>query len=164
MNNSNEVNWDETVWKEINDAVVAEVGKVRVAQKVFPTTVLDANPTEIPNDIIDFTDLSIREGLTKSFIEIYQEFPLTVTQVSREPQIKTCKALARMAAKSIALAEDTVIFQGTNGTLVSFEADSRVTARTGLLGEANPTGPNQPDDQNQKRVTKPIKVKLVGRK
>ena len=39
MSNSNEVNWDENTWKEINDAVVAEVLKVRTAQKVFPTTV-----------------------------------------------------------------------------------------------------------------------------
>lgn len=54
MNNSAEVNWDPTVWKEINDSVVTEVGKVRVAQKVFPTTVFDTNPTEIPNDVINF--------------------------------------------------------------------------------------------------------------
>src|SRR3989442_14182288 len=117
MNNSNEVNWDEAVWKEINDAVVAEVGKVRVAQKVTTTTPPDGNPTEIPNDVINFADLSIQEGKTKSFVEIYQEFPLTATQVNREPQIKTCKALARMAAKAIALAEDTIIFQGKNGQL-----------------------------------------------
>ena len=34
MSNSNEVNWEEVVWKEINDAVVSEVLKVRTAQKV----------------------------------------------------------------------------------------------------------------------------------
>lgn len=82
MNISNEVNWDETTWKEINDAVVAEVLKVRTAQKVFSTMVLETNPTDIPNDVIDFTDLSIKEGQAKQFVEICQEFPLAIAQVS----------------------------------------------------------------------------------
>jgi uncharacterized linocin/CFP29 family protein len=163
MNNSSEVNWDPSVWKEINDSVVAEVGKVRVAQKVFPTTVLDTNPTEIPNDVINFTDLSIQEGRTKAFVEIYQEFPLTATQVAREPLIKTCKTLARMAAKAIALAEDTIIFQGTNGNLPNVHADAREAAGTGLLGEADPPRPNNPDDNNPNKVSVPIPVKLVNR-
>jgi hypothetical protein len=66
MNNSNEVGWDKNTWKEINDAVVAEVLKARTAQKVFPTTVLDNNPTEIPNDVINFADLSIQEGVNQT--------------------------------------------------------------------------------------------------
>jgi hypothetical protein len=82
MSNSNEVNWDPSIWDEINNkekgAVVMEMGKVRTAQKVFPTTTFDTCPTQIPNDVIDFTDLSIQEGLTKPFVEIYQEFPLTI--------------------------------------------------------------------------------------
>ena len=48
MNNSNEVNWEQSVWQEIDGAVVAEMGKVRTAQKVFPTMLVDTNPTEIP--------------------------------------------------------------------------------------------------------------------
>jgi hypothetical protein len=47
MANPTEVNWDAAVCKEINDAVVAEVGKVRVSQKVFRTTVFDNDPTEV---------------------------------------------------------------------------------------------------------------------
>lgn len=105
MNNSNEVYWDAVTWKEINDAVTAEVSKVRTGQKVFPTTALETNPTEIPNDVIDFTDLTIREGQTKQLVEIYLEFPSTSTQVHREPQLKTCKTLTRMAAKALALAK-----------------------------------------------------------
>ncbi len=158
----NEVNWDQSVWKEINDAVVTEVSKVRVAQKVFPTMVFDTNPTEIPNDVINFADLSIQEGRTKAFVEIHQEFPLTATQVTREPQIKTCKTLSRMAAKAIALAEDTILFQGTNGNLPgNVQADARDSAGTGLLGEANPAAPNAPDDGDPSRVSVPIPVNLV---
>lgn len=160
MSNSTEVNWDENTWKEINDAVVAEVLKVRTAQKVFPTMVLENNPTEIPNDVINFTDLSIKEGQTKQFVEIYHEFPLTVTQVSKESQLKTCKTLARMAAKALALAEDTVIFQGQNGTLpsnVKADPDQITSAGNGLLGEANP--PDADDDpKKSNKVSKPINI------
>ena len=82
MEISNGINWPEAVLTEINEAVVVEMGKVRTAQKVFPTTAFDTNPTEIPNDVINFTDLSIKEGQTKQFVEIYHEFPLTATQVT----------------------------------------------------------------------------------
>ena len=156
MSNSNEVNWDENIWKEINDAVVAEVLKVRTAQKVFPTMLLDTNPTEIPNDVINFADLSIREGQTKTLVEIYLEFPLTATQVGKEAQLKTCKTLARMAAKALALAEDTVIFQGQAGKLpANVQADLIAAAGHGLLGEAEP---GDADDNDPNKVNKPIEV------
>lgn len=164
MSNSNEVNWDPSIWKEINDAVVMEVGKVRTAQKVFPTTGLDASRTEIPNDVINFADLSIQEGLTKPFVEIYHEFPLTATQVSNEPQLKTCKTLARMAAKALALAEDAVIFQGQTGKLpANVKADLIASAGSGLLGEADPkdaTGQSLADDNDPNKVSTPIDVKF----
>jgi hypothetical protein len=35
MENSNEVNWEQSVWQEINEAVMKEMAKVRIAQKVF---------------------------------------------------------------------------------------------------------------------------------
>lgn len=156
MSNSSEVNWEENIWKEINEAVVAEVLKVRTAQKVFPTLLLDTNPTEIPNDVINFADLSIREGQTKTLVEIYLEFPLTATQVGKEAQLKTCKTLARMAAKALALAEDTVIFQGQAGKLpANVQADLIAAAGHGLLGEAEP---GDADDNDPNKVNKPIDV------
>ena len=88
METSSDVKWPEPIWQEINDAVVKEVAKVRTAQKVFPTTVLDNDPTEVQNDVILFDartgEMSIKEGQTKSFVEIYQEFSLTSAQVSKE--------------------------------------------------------------------------------
>ncbi|PTQ91461.1 encapsulating protein for peroxidase [Nitrosomonas nitrosa] len=154
---TSEVNWEASVWKEINDAVVMEMGKVRTAQKVFPTILLDNNPTEIPNDVINFTDLSIKEGQTKQFVEIYHEFPLTATQVTKEAMNKTCKTLARMAAKAIALAEDAVIFQGQQAKLpANVKVDAIDSASDGLLGEANPKDANN-DDPN--KVSEPIEVK-----
>ena len=143
MPNSSEVNWDAAVWQEINDAVVKEMAKVRVAQKVFPTTMLEGNPTEVMNEVIDTDTFTIKEGSTKQFVELYKEFTLTSTQVSKESQLKTCKTLARMAAKSLALAEDKIIFQGTNAK-ESFEiskitSESIESAGAGLLGEPKAT-------------------------
>lgn len=162
MESSHEVNWDQSIWKEINDAVKMEMGKVRIAQKVFPTMMFDMNPTEIPNDVINFQDpdgLSIKEGSTKPFVEIYQEFPLTNTQVSKEAQNKTCKTLARMAAKALALAEDTIVFQGNTGRLPgNVVADQRDSALAGLLGEANPKDANNADEN---KVTVPITVERL---
>jgi len=158
MEISNGISWPEAVLTEINEAVVAEMGKVRTAQKVFPTMLFDTNPTEIPNDVINFTDLSIKEGQTKQFVEIYHEFPLTATQVSKEATNKTCKTLARMAAKAIALAEDAVIFQGQRAVLpANVKADLVDSAGDGLLGEANP---QDATNDNANKVSAPIEVKL----
>lgn len=156
MKYSHEENWPENIWKEINDAVVAEIMKVRTAQKVFPTIVLDNNPTEVPNEVINFADLSIKEGQTKPFVEIYLQFALTDAQVDKEPQLKTCKTLARMAAKALALAEDTVFFQGDAELPANVEADLIGSAGRGLLGEADPA---EPDDNDPNKVSRPIVVK-----
>ena len=47
MNGQNDIYWNEATWQEINAAVLAEINKVRVAQKVFATTVFDDNPLQI---------------------------------------------------------------------------------------------------------------------
>lgn len=160
MNGTNEVNWPETVWQDINAAVVTEVGKVRVAQKVFPSILLDSNATEIPNEVINFDDLSIAEGNTKPFVEIFYEFPLTSTQVKKEPESFVCKTLSRMAAKAIALAEDTIIFQGDVGVLpANVQTELIGSAANGLLGEASP---RDADDDDERRVSEPIPVNPVN--
>jgi uncharacterized linocin/CFP29 family protein len=152
------VEWAADVWQAITDTVTQEVAKVRTGQKVFPTTMLDGDPTELQDEAINFKTLSIREGRTKQFVEIYQQFPLTKTQVAKEATDKTCLALSRMAAKALALAEDTIIFQGRNGTLGPVSADQVGAAGNGLLGEATPANAN---DGNQRRVSRPIDVKRI---
>jgi uncharacterized linocin/CFP29 family protein len=155
-NNSNGVEWADEVWLAIDDAVVKEVAKVRTAQKVFPTVGFDSSPTEIPNDVINFADMSIREGDTKPFVEIYQQFPLTSTQVNKEADAKVCMTLSRMAAKAIALAEDIAIFQGRAGPLpANVTADFVDSMRGGLLGEAAPA---DADDDDTTKVSRPIAV------
>jgi uncharacterized linocin/CFP29 family protein len=158
---SSEVNWHQDVWDEINNAIKMEMGKVRIAQKVFSTMTFEKDdcPTEVPNDVINFLDpdgFSIKEGSTKPFVEIYHEFPLTHTQVCKEPQLKTCKTLSRMAAKTLALAEDTIFFQGNRGRLPgNVLAAQRESTANGLLGEASPQDANNEDSN---KVTIPIQV------
>ena len=149
------VTWSADVWQGITDAVIQEVHKVKVGQKVFPTTMLDGDPTELQDQAIDFANLSIREGRTKQFVEIYQEFPLTSTQVMKEAVDKTCQTLSRMAAKTLALAEDIVLFQGLNGKLDGVHLDQVEAAEHGLLGEASP---GNADDVDPRRVSVPIEV------
>lgn len=151
------VAWSADVWQGITDAVTQEVHKVRIGQKVFPTTMLDGDPTEVQDQAIDFANLSIREGRTKQFVEIYQEFPLTRTQVAKEAADKTCQTLSRMAAKALALAEDVVIFQGRDGAAVlgGVREDQVEAAGHGLLGEASP---RNADDRDPRRVSVPIDV------
>jgi hypothetical protein len=38
-----DINWSESTWKNINQAVLIEVGKLRVAQKVFPSSDLEGS-------------------------------------------------------------------------------------------------------------------------
>ena len=58
MNGTNELGWDAAVWKAIDDAVVAEMGRVRSAQKVLPATLYDSHPPEVVNEVINFSNLS----------------------------------------------------------------------------------------------------------
>ena len=156
MNGTSELGWDASLWKDIDDAVVAEMGRVRSAQKVLPATMYDDHPTEVVNEVINFSDLSIREGQTKPFVELFQEFTLSAAQAMNEGQLRTCHTLAQMAAKSIALAEDTVIFQGATAKLpAGVKAEGIESAGGGLLGEANPKDAN---DSDPLKVTVPIVV------
>ncbi len=140
--------WSAQIWDDINNAVRIEAGKVRIAQKVFPTVTCDDNPTEVIDDVINFQDLSIAEGKTKPFVELYREFGLSRTQVTNEPTLRTCKTLARMAAKEIALVEDSIIFQGSQANSGNVKAENLQSSGQGLLGTYG---------------GKPIPVALVGR-
>ena len=153
------VEWSADVWQAITDAVTQEVAKVRTGQKVSPTTMFDGDPTELQDEAIDFGNLSIREGRTKQFVEIYQEFLLTRTQVAKEAADKTCQTLSRMAAKALALAEDIIIFQGRNGKLGAVKEDQVEAAGQGLLGEASP---KDADDRDLRKVSKPIDIKQLA--
>jgi hypothetical protein len=137
--------WNETIWKGINDEVRKAAGTVRVAQKVFPSVMLD-NPSNIPNDTFDLANNTIFEGLTKPLVEISALFKLTPNQVATEASLQTGLKLAKLRASDLARIEDLIIFQGTDAFLApnpglppAIPPPRNLTAPsvgTGLLGVA----------------------------
>lgn len=166
---TNSVDWSDEIWKEIDAAVLVEMGKVRTGQKVFPTAHFDDNPTQVPDELIDFRDLSIQEGQTKPFVEISATFTLTSTQVRQEYCQKTGLTLARMAAKALALGEDIYFFQSSHPGPRGPESPPlpsnvrvdnwRLAVDLGLLREANP---DDADNGDPTRVAQPLTVNRVG--
>jgi uncharacterized linocin/CFP29 family protein len=133
--------WNETIWKGINDEVRKVAGTVRVAQKVFPTVILD-NPSNIPDDKIDLTNFSMQEGSTKAFVEIAVPFSITPNQVAHEGTLQVGLKLARLDAAVVAFIEDLIVFQGNvtaPGTPPNILVRNGGSAGTGLLGIATPT-------------------------
>jgi len=102
-----------TAWTEIDNAVQAEVARIRVAQLVFPTIQMPG-ASAVSNDQFTSATMTITEGQTLPFVEISLEFALTDAQVANEASLHTGRTLAVLAAKTIAQAEDQVFFQGTN--------------------------------------------------
>jgi uncharacterized linocin/CFP29 family protein len=172
----NEINWPDAVWQEINAGVMREVSKVRVAQKIFPTSVLTDNPTQVADEVINFGALTIREGATKPYTEIFAEFSLTSTQVQQESTQHVGRTLAIMAAKALALAEDRYFYQVSDRAArrdpdpansdVKFVRPVKIENwRTnldfGLLAEARPKddkGDDAGDDADSTKVSKLIDV------
>jgi uncharacterized linocin/CFP29 family protein len=116
-NNANRAGfWNDQVWSDIDDGVTKAVGAIRVAQKVFPTTQLPGI-TSVPADVFDPAEMRIVEGHTRPYVELAVEFPLTNGQVNDDAAGSTALTLSKLAAKSLALAEDMIIFQGQDAQL-----------------------------------------------
>ena len=153
-------------FEEINQAVKAEVAKVRIAQKVFPTTMYsdEEDPQMVYDEVIDLANFSIQEGITKQYVEVYHKFHLTSSQVANDMKDKKCKTLAVLAAKALALAEDAIFYSGENARTLNLlpaniDVDNLASAKQGLLGEIG-DGPN--NDEPDKTI-EPIDIKQVGR-
>ena len=130
--------WNEKIWKEINDEVRKVAGTIRVAQKVFPTILLD-NPINIPDDRFNLPNFSIAEGLTMPFVEISTRFQLTANQVAYEGSLQTGLKLAKLRAAELAQIEDQIIFQGAGAPVrLGVTVRNLAPGGTGLLGLATP--------------------------
>jgi uncharacterized linocin/CFP29 family protein len=105
--------WTPEVWADIDKAVMAEVGRVRVAQKVFEAQP-ETNTANVSADILvgGQQGFSIQEGITVPFAEISAEFLLTKGQSDNEATLHAGRRLAALAARSVARAEDLIFFQG----------------------------------------------------
>lgn len=113
--------WTPQIWSDIDKEVMADVGRVRVAQKVFPAQ-QKPNQDNVQADILMLGQtpgdpLMIKEGVTLPFIEISAKFALTQSQVNSEATLRTAQTLAQLSARKVALAEDLVLFQGAQAKL-----------------------------------------------
>lgn len=144
--------WNDQVWAAIDHGVLSVVGAIRVAQKVFPTVKLP-HAISIPDEEVEQVDqagqvgqhhkrLRIPEGRTKPFVELAVEFTLTNAQVNADATGSAAVTLAKFAARSLALAEDLIVFQGKNAPLpplVRMEGGDSLLPN-GLLGLAPAQG------------------------
>jgi uncharacterized linocin/CFP29 family protein len=120
--------WNEHIWGEIDKAVREEVGRVRVAQKVFPSTVVNNVLPVSANRAVPFEDFNKlgrpveldsppEPGIDQfqPFFEISREFVLTQAQVDGEENTHLAASLARLAASTVASTEDAILFLGKHG-------------------------------------------------
>ena len=130
--------WTDDVWNNIDQGVKNSMGDIRVAQNVFPASPL-YNTTSVPADIFDPDTMRIAEGITIPYVELAVEFSLTSGQVNEESDGSTACTLAKLAARSLALAEDIIILRGGDIELprdVRIESGEK-TIGHGLLGLAH---------------------------
>jgi uncharacterized linocin/CFP29 family protein len=159
--------WTPEIWAEIDKTVSAEVGRLRIAQKVFGgEPALGAS--NVPLDIVfpppPAGSGSVREGVTIPFLEISVEFTLTQSQVANEATLRTGRTLAGVAANWMAFAEDALFFQGKDVNLPgNIRVANRELAANGLLGQAthpivavSPLSPNMYGDQTFRAVVEGI--------
>ena len=107
--------WNEHIWSEIDRAVREEVGRIRVAQKVFPAAVVNnvlpvSTSRSVP--LGAFAPVFPVPDQFQTFFEISTEFVLTQAQVEGEENLRLAPSFARQAASVIADAEDTILFLG----------------------------------------------------
>jgi uncharacterized linocin/CFP29 family protein len=130
--------WSAEIWAAIDEAVQSELGRIRVAQKVFPTVPL-LGAQYVADEQLDTQKMTLSEGATKPFMELSKSFTLTQAQVGSENALRSAQTLARYAAKCIAIDEDQIIFNGTQGqTRGRLRISSGAPASAGLLGLVDP--------------------------
>ena len=106
--------WNEHIWSEIDKAVREGMGRIRVAQKVFPSSVANNVLPVSTNRAVPFGALIPAvvppPDQFAPFFEISTQFVLTQAQVDGEENLRLASSRARLAASVIANAEDTMLF------------------------------------------------------
>jgi len=131
------LDWPQSVWDRIDQAVHAEAKRTRVAAKVLPLHgPLPAGARTVPGDSIipdDRGPLRVDEGLEIPLTEIAVEFALTEQQVEAEAEgrLATAVTLATRATNLLVQAEDRRILRGAEA-LREFARESPVHVRTDI--------------------------------
>jgi len=116
--------WNPQIWGDIDRVVMADVGRVRVAQKIFPSQQKPGHDN-VQADLLfvgqgppgEGGPLMVREGITVPFLEIVAKFAVTQSQLYAEETGRTSQTLAQLTARKVALAEDLLFFQGSHAKL-----------------------------------------------
>jgi uncharacterized linocin/CFP29 family protein len=107
--------WNQQIWSDIDKAVQEEVGRIRVAQKVFPSTVVNNVLPVSMKRVVPFGAPGPPPGPTpdefQPFFEISREFVLTQAEVDGEENVHLAIPFAKSAASVIANAEDRILFR-----------------------------------------------------
>ena len=111
--------WNQQIWSDIDKAVQEEVGRIRVAQKVFPSTVVNNVLPVSATRTVPFAPGAVPPAppapgndVFQPFFEISSEFVLTQAQVDGEENVHLALSRAKLAGSALAQAEDTILFFG----------------------------------------------------
>jgi hypothetical protein len=113
-------NWPDDVLKGIQDAVIDEVKRIKIAEQFLPLPQnVVTSGINVLSDVIsqdkDDNSLITNEGSTTSFYQISVKFKLSNSQYADPSGAKTATTLATRAANLLSQAEDILIFQGKLG-------------------------------------------------
>lgn len=142
--------WPASVWNQINGTpasgstpaqpglLLTNMGAIRIAQKVLPTTV-QGNDTPVSADTVDLKTGIPSVGVTRPVVSITKQFQLADLHVNpnASPGLPMVANQVSLAAQALALIEDALFFRGKNaevpaGVTVTTAAD----LQDGLLGIA----------------------------
>jgi uncharacterized linocin/CFP29 family protein len=132
--------WNQQIWSDIDKAVQEEVGRIRVAQKVFPSTVVNnVLPVSMkrigpPGFILPPPGPTL--DVFQPFFEISRAFVLTQAEVDGEEDVHLATSFARSAASVIASAEDRIFFLGLGGIPLGVNVTNQPAIPPGFVAEA----------------------------
>jgi uncharacterized linocin/CFP29 family protein len=107
-----QLDWSDSVWKTLDDAVHDEFHRTAVGLKFIPFHGQLDNAMTVPADTIDPATMTINEAEVTPLVELGIDFGLTRQQTAAEDQNGTGVTLGTRAANLLAQAEDLVIFLG----------------------------------------------------
>jgi uncharacterized linocin/CFP29 family protein len=150
-----QLDWDNSVWKTLDDAVHDEFHRTAVGLKFIPFPGQSDNAMTVPADVIDPATMTVNEADVAALVELGVDFGLTRQQTATEQQNGTGVTLGTRAANLLAQAEDLVIFVGDSAFKNPLFKRERVGHRSGkgglgLLGSATEVVAVQPVGQNPK--------------
>jgi len=147
-----QLNWSDSVWKALDDAVHDEFHRTAVGLKFIPFHGQLDDAVNAPADVINSATMTVNEAEVTALVELGIDFGLTRQQTAAEEQNGTGITLGTRAANLLAQAEDLVIFLGD----AAFKNPlfKRVRRRggaggPGLLGSAGDTVAVTPVSPNQ---------------